>query len=486
MKAIIVDDDSTLRLTVRHVLEGKGFQVLEAEDGLMAVEMVKRSPDIGIAILDVNMPRMNGLEALAKIKEINPSIFCIVATAYSNMKDAITAIRAGAFDYIQKPVEPERLLKLLANATDANNMVVEASFSAPQIQFDEGRTMIGASSSLQKIFDVMYRLAKVDTSVLIRGESGTGKELVARALHFNSHRKAGPFVAVNCAAIPESLIESELFGHEKGAFTGADKRKIGKFQQAEGGTIFLDEIGDVSAATQVKLLRVLQERAFTMVGSNQEIKVDVRIVAATHKPLEKMVDEGTFRGDLFFRLNVLPINLPSLRERKEDIPALTNYMIKKFNKSHRRKVDAIDNDAMTAMMQYEWPGNIRELENVMERAIILETSNTIQATALPENILSAGSGAAAVKGAADMKSSLLNLGGHAPQMGQGQGFVTSSEDLNYPMLKEKFEREFIIRALKHYKGRINQTAEATQMTKVTLLRKLEKYGIDPKEFYVLG
>lgn len=484
MKAIIVDDDSTLRLTVRHVLEGKGFQVLEAEDGLMAVEMVRKTPDIGIAILDVNMPRMNGLEALAKIKEINPSIFCIVATAYSNMNDAITAIRCGAFDYLQKPVEPERLLRLLANATDANNMVVEASFSAPQIQFDEGRAMIGASSSLQKIFEVMYRLAKVDTSVLIRGESGTGKELVARALHFNSHRKSGPFVAVNCAAIPESLIESELFGHEKGAFTGADKRKIGKFQQAEGGTIFLDEIGDVSAATQVKLLRVLQEKAYTMVGSNQEIQGDVRVVAATHKPLEKMISEGTFRGDLFFRLNVLPINLPPLRERKDDIPSLVSYLIKKFNKSHKRKVEGLDHEAMRALMGYDWPGNIRELENVMERAFILETSNTIQVEALPETILTSSS---AVTSSPVVPSSVqTTLSTSSASRGSSSDFVTSAETLNYPMLKEKFEREFIIKALKHYRGRINQTAEATQMTKVTLLRKLEKYGIDPKEFYVLG
>ena len=313
MKALIVDDDSTLRLTVRAVLESKGFQVLEAVDGVMAVEMVQRTPDIGVVILDVNMPRMSGLTALTKIKEINPAIFCIVATAYGNMGDAIIAIRSGAYDYIQKPVEAERLLKILGNATQANNMVLEASYASPQLQFDEGRTMIGASSSLQKVFDVMYRLAKVDTSVLIRGESGTGKELVARALHFNSHRKAGPFVAVNCAAIPESLIESELFGHEKGAFTGADKRKNGRFQQADGGTIFLDEIGDVSLATQVKLLRVLQERCVTMVGSNTESRVDVRVIAATHKPLEKMVESDLFRGDLFFRLNVLPIVLPPLR-----------------------------------------------------------------------------------------------------------------------------------------------------------------------------
>ena len=219
MKALIVDDDSTLRLVIRSVLEKRGFVVLEAEDGVMGVEMATRHPDIGVAILDVNMPRMNGLEALAKIKAINPSIFCIVATAYSNTNDAITAIRHGAYDYLQKPVDTERLSKLLDRATAANNMVLEASFTAPKLNFDEGRVIVGGSSQLKHVFDVIYKLAKVDTSVLIRGESGTGKELVARALHFNSHRKNGPFVALNCAAIPESLIESELFGHEKGSFT---------------------------------------------------------------------------------------------------------------------------------------------------------------------------------------------------------------------------------------------------------------------------
>jgi DNA-binding NtrC family response regulator len=470
MKALIVDDDSTLRLTVRAVLESKGFQVLEAVDGVMAVEMVQRTPDIGVVILDVNMPRMSGLTALTKIKEINPAIFCIVATAYGNMGDAIIAIRSGAYDYIQKPVEAERLLKILGNATQANNMVLEASYASPQLQFDEGRTMIGASSSLQKVFDVMYRLAKVDTSVLIRGESGTGKELVARALHFNSHRKAGPFVAVNCAAIPESLIESELFGHEKGAFTGADKRKNGRFQQADGGTIFLDEIGDVSLATQVKLLRVLQERCVTMVGSNTESRVDVRVIAATHKPLEKMVESDLFRGDLFFRLNVLPIVLPPLRERKEDIPALINYLIKKFNNSHKRKIEGIEHDALNALIAYSWPGNIRELENAMERAFIMESSNTIQLSSLSDVTL-------AQEGST--KTSGVRQGASAVQS-------TDESELNFPAQKEKFEREFILKALKAYRGRINQTAEATQMTKVTLLRKLEKFGIDPKEFYTIG
>ena len=497
MKALIVDDDSTLRLIIRSVLEKRGFRVLEAEDGQMAVEMVQRNPDIGVAILDVNMPRMNGLEALAKIKSINPTIFCIVATAYSNMNDAITAIKHGAYDYIQKPVDPERLTKLLDKATAANNMVLEASFSAPKLAFDEGRSIIGGSSHLNHVFDVIYKLAKVDTSVLIRGESGTGKELVARALHFNSHRKNGPFVALNCAAIPESLIESELFGHEKGAFTGADKRKIGKFAQAEGGTLFLDEIGDVSLATQVKLLRVLQEKAYTMVGGSQELKSDVRIVAATHKPLEKMIATNEFRADLFFRLNVLPIHLPPLRERKEDIHDLCQYLLKKFNKSHKRKMTGISDKAMSLLMAHTWPGNVRELENAMERAFIMESSDTLQESSFELNTSSSGMmipgsppSMMQMELSAPMRPSAafadeVAAASNSAQRSTGNGSAEGADELNYPAMRDRFEREFIIKALKAYKGRINQTAEATQMTKVTLLRKLEKYGIDAKDFFKL-
>ena len=497
MKALVVDDDSTLRLVLRSVLEKKGFKVLEAEDGQMAVDMVQKNPDIGVTILDVNMPRLNGLEALAKIKAINPSIFCIVATAYSNMNDAITAIKHGAYDYLQKPVDPERLLKLLDKATTANNLVLEASYSAPKLAFDEGRTIVGGSSQLIQVFDVIYKLAKVDTSVLIRGESGTGKELVARALHFNSHRKHGPFVALNCAAIPESLIESELFGHEKGAFTGADKRKIGKFAQAEGGTLFLDEIGDISPATQVKLLRVLQERVYSPVGSEHDTKADVRIVAATHKPLEKMIANNEFRADLFFRLNVLPINLPPLRDRKDDIHDLCQYLVRKFNKAHKRKINGISDEAMKMLMNHSWPGNIRELENAMERAFIMESSDTLQPSSFDLSSSSQGSmvpGYAGQQPEPGKEVSAPRQAAYADEVALlrkadatsgAQPQYTEADELNFPAMKDRFEREFIIKALKAYKGRINQTAEATQMTKVTLLRKLEKFGIDAKDYFKL-
>lgn len=470
MRILVVDDDETLRFTLRAQLEGQSHVVIEASDGVEAIDKVSNEGPFDAVLLDVNMPRLSGLDALQKIKELSPSSFCLVLTAYSNVKDAVVAIRHGAFDYIEKPIDQSRLLSALNSAQEALSLVQQASFSAPQLEFDQGRRIIGGSSQIQKVFEIIYRLAKVETSVMIRGESGTGKELVARAIHFNSHRMKGPFVAVNCAAIPENLIESELFGHEKGAFTGADRRKIGKFQFAEGGTIFLDEIGDISLQMQVKLLRVLQEKILTPVGSNQEIKIDVRVLAATNRPLEKMIDQDQFRADLFYRLNVMPITLPPLRDRREDITVLSMFMVQKFNKIHGRKIRSFDKKALAALKLYGWPGNIRELENVVEHAFIIESSDMIQVESLPDGIQM-------LVEKRSPRDSCEPAG-----FSQESDLLSHVADLNYPMLKERFEKEFLMRALKAFDGRINQTAEHTQMTKVTLLRKLEKYGIDPKSY----
>ncbi len=486
LRALVVDDDETLRMTVRAAVESRGYQVEEAEDGVAAMEMFAAKGPFDVVLLDVNMPRMNGLDALAKIKETNPKTLCLVMTAYSNVKCAVTAIKNGAYDYIEKPVDGDRILSLIDAAMAASNMVEVAAYSAPQLQlqFAEDRPIIGSSSPMNAVFDIIYRLSKVETTVLIRGESGTGKELVARAIHFNSHRKKGPFVAVNLAAIPENLIESELFGHEKGSFTGADKRKLGKFQFAAGGTLFLDEIGDISQQMQVKILRVLQEKRLTPVGSNQEEATDVRIIAATSRPLEKMIETNTFRADLFYRLNVMPIHLPSLRDRREDIASLTDYMIKKFNDLHGRSIQGIDKLALNALRLHSWPGNIRELENVIEHAFIMEPSATILSLAsLPEHLrllVQKREGASTTMPAAAMDID-TNAAANA-EAETSSNLIGDFAPLNYPVLKEKFEREFIVRALKAFNGRINQTAEHTQMTKVTLLRKLEKYGINPREY----
>jgi transcriptional regulator with PAS, ATPase and Fis domain len=333
------------------------------------------------------------------------------------------------------------------------------------IQLETGQ-FVGTSNEMKKIYALIHKLAKVDTSVLIRGESGTGKELIARAVHFNSFRKDQKLVALNCSAIAENLFESELFGHEKGAFTGADQRHIGKFQYAEGGTLFLDEIGDLSLAMQVKLLRVLQEKKFTPVGSNREIKADVRIIAATNRNLEEMVQKQTFREDLFYRLNVLPLYLPPLRERKEDIEKLVTHFMAKFNERHKKLITSISTDSLKILENHDWPGNIRELENVIEHAFVLEGTSSIESDSLPFYLRPSYS---------QPKNSAAKNPDSPEQI---------ESELDYPSFKEQFERDFIIKALKLFKGRINQTALHAKIPKKTLLRKLQKYSIQAEDYRI--
>jgi transcriptional regulator with PAS, ATPase and Fis domain len=342
---------------------------------------------------------------------------------------------------------------------------------------------------MKRIFSVIDKLSRVDTAVLIRGESGTGKELVAQALHHNSPRKDNRFVTINCSAVPETLIESEFFGHEKGAFTGADSRKIGKFQYADGGTLFLDEIGDISAAMQVKLLRALQEKKFTPVGSNREVEVNVRIVAATNRNLEEMIKKNEFREDLFYRLNVLPIQLPPLRERKNDVEVLASYFIDKFNQQHHKNITRLAPEAMDVLKAHNWPGNIRELENVIEHAFVIETSNEITVPSLPEAV--AGSQVRRAGLTVDLEGDddeMIDAEGEILATGTldipmpGKGFTLDINRLDFQANKEEFERQFLISALKAFKGRINQTALHANIPKKTLLRKLQKYGIIAKEY----
>jgi two-component system, NtrC family, response regulator HydG len=354
------------------------------------------------------------------------------------------------------------------------------TLSAPTFRLPNGTDFVGQSSEMKKIFTVIDRLAQTDTPVLIRGESGTGKELVAQALHFYGPRKDNRFVAVNCSAIPESLIESEFFGHEKGAFTGADSRKIGKFQYAEGGTLFLDEIGEISPAMQVKLLRVLQEKKFTPVGSNREIDANVRIVAATNRNLEQMIKDDQFREDLFYRLNVLPIGLPPLRERKNDIEALSAYFIERFNTRYKKNIKGLTEAAVTLMKAHKWPGNIRELENVIEHSFVLENTDRIHPESLPEKLQSnLGTGAVLMAGAMKIDAQKDQ---DTSEMGDGLSVSVSMERFDFQASKEEFEKQFLISALKAFKGKINQTAIHANIPKKTLLRKLEKYGITARDF----
>ncbi len=494
-KVLVCDDDAGLRLSVQAALAATGrFEVDEAFDGVNAVEKVK-AKTYNIVLLDVDMPRMNGMEALKIIKEQDPSIIVLMLTAYANIDDAVRAVKEGAFNYVSKPIKSEDLVAMVDRAITAFSLISQASVSF-SMQTEQGREIIGQTSQMRKVFTVIMRLSKVDTPVLIRGASGTGKELVARAIHSNSSFKDGKFVALNCSAIPENLFESELFGHEKGAFTGADQRKIGKFQYAEGGTLFLDEIGDLPLLMQVKLLRVLQEKMFTPVGANREIESNVRIIAATNRNLEEMNKKGDFREDLYYRLNVMPINLPSLCERRSDIMQLVNLFIQKFNKAQSKKIVGVTPEALTVLKKYDWPGNIRELENIIEHAFILEEGNMLQVGSLPESILMATGtelSAAQMKAREEIVASgalddtdgdEAGLGDDGDETGTGESVVSISGDtaLDFNKHKEAFEREFIVKALKQFKGRINQTALHANIPKKTLLRKIEKYGINARDY----
>jgi DNA-binding NtrC family response regulator len=381
---------------------------------------------------------------------------------------------------------------MVDRAINAYSLISQATASFP-MQVEPGREIIGHTAQMKKVFNVIMRLSKVDTPVLIRGASGTGKELVARAIHSNSSFKDGKFVAINCSAIPENLFESELFGHEKGAFTGADQRKIGKFQYAEGGTLFLDEIGDLPLHMQVKLLRVLQEKMFTPIGANREIESNVRIIAATNRPLEEMNKKGTFREDLYYRLNVMPINLPSLSERRSDIDHIVHLFIQKFNRAQGKRIVGVSPEAMAVLKKYEWPGNIRELENIIEHAFILEESNMLHVSSLPESILNATGtelSAAQLKqredmiaaGATNDEPSANEEPAVEQETGSEEIIKISGEALDFNKHKEMFEKEFIIKALKMFKGRINQTALHANIPKKTLLRKIEKYGINARDY----
>jgi two-component system response regulator AtoC len=457
LSLLIVDDEAELRASVISIIKTSfqdiQFEVSEADNGRQAVALVD-SQKFDLVLMDVRMPEMNGLEALQLIKEKEPETFVVIMTAHSNLQDAVLAIKQGAYDYIEKPVQSARLAEIVKKTFEARDLVSDLALSNPIFDDDVESEFVGSSGKMKEVFSLIYKLCKVDTTVLIRGENGTGKELVARAIHYNSSRKDHPFIAINCGAIPENLMESEFFGHEKGAFTGASERKIGKFQAANNGTLFLDEIGELKPEMQVKLLRVLQEKKFTPVGSNREVKTNSRIIAATNRNLEKMINEGDFREDLFYRLNVLPIFLPPLRDRKDDIAALVQHFIKKFAKQFSSSIDSITPEALDLLKKHRWPGNIRELENAIERAFIVESSHTIQTSSLPDVIQTAD----------EMISS------------------SESDNLDFEQFREISEKEFIINALKANQGKINQTVAQANIPKNTLLRKIKKYGINVKDF----
>jgi len=368
-KILVVDDQKTVCYSIQRLLQSEGYDVITTTSGIEAISLVdSERPDI--VIMDVRMPEMDGLEVLKRIKERNPKIQVIMMTAFSTTEKAIEAIKSGAYEYLMKPFENDELLNCIESAIKTRQMM-ESTVSFDEMEEPEsGERIIGRSKKMLEIYKLIGHAAPADTTILITGESGTGKELIARAIYHHSKRADMPFLAINCAAIPEQLLESELFGYEKGAFTGADIKRIGKFEQYSGGTIFLDEIGDMSLNLQSKLLRVLQDGTFQRLGGTETIKTDVRLITATNKNLDEMVRKGRFREDLYYRLNVVRIDVPPLRERKEDIKDLCLYFIKRFNKRLGKNIKGITTDAINKLLEYPWPGNVRELENVIQKAML--------------------------------------------------------------------------------------------------------------------
>jgi two-component system response regulator AtoC len=378
IKVLVVDDEAIIRESLQDWLSDAGYQVLTADDGTHALALIE-SEEPSIAIIDLVMPGMDGIELLKKAKEICPDIEVIVITAYASIPTAIAAMKQGAHDYVEKPFSPERVELLIKKLVEHRRLVQEnISLHEKLDQRYRFEDIITKSAKMQQVIELIKIVAKSNATVLITGESGTGKELVAQAIHSQSHRKDKPFVPVSCAALPESLLESELFGHEKGAFTGAHALRKGKIEFAHRGTLFLDEIGEMSANIQVHLLRVLEERAFTRVGGNELIKVDVRVVSATNRDMKQAVAGGQFREDLYYRLNVVTIELPPLRERKEDIPLLAEHFLKKFTAENQKNIIGFSPEVTDFLLKYQWPGNVRELENTIERAVILAQNPEIQ------------------------------------------------------------------------------------------------------------
>ena len=386
-RVLVVDDERSMRELLSIVLRRDGYEVLVAEDGLAAVELLKRNR-VDILITDIRMPQMNGVDLLREAKRISPDIVSIVMTAFASTETAVEALRLGAADYVHKSPNAASELRLRVGREldrkrlQQENVLLKRVMRASH-QFSN---IIGASSTMLAVFQLVETIAPTASTVLIFGESGTGKELVARAIHVNSPRRDRPFVAVNCGALSETLLDSELFGHMRGSFTGADSNKKGYIEIAEKGTIFLDEISEMSPMVQVKLLRVLQERKFRRLGGTEEIDADIRILAATNRDLSKMVAEGTFREDLFYRINVIPLRLPALRERVDDIPLLAEHFVARFAEQMGKPITGISGAAMARLQQHAWPGNIRELENAMERAVALEPTPTILPESLPEQL----------------------------------------------------------------------------------------------------
>ncbi|MGA6828975.1 sigma-54-dependent transcriptional regulator [Nitrospira sp. NS4] len=456
---LIIDDDQAVREVLEETLVNEGYAVSVAEDATSGVQMVRDHP-VQIVVTDFQLPDFDGLEVIDRISRIDAKIIPIVMTGFGTVECAVQAMKAGAFDFITKPFDPETVIVVVRKAVEFQRLRQENHLLRKAVR-DQYRLeqLIGVSEPIRQVLDFVEKVADSDSTVLIQGESGTGKELVARMLHFNSSRKDRPMVPVNCGAIPENLLESELFGHEKGAFTGAANTRMGRFEMANGGTIFLDEVGEMSLPLQVKLLRVLQERAFERVGGNRTIQVDVRIVAATNQDLEKMVEEKRFRQDLYYRLNVIPIVTPPLRDRRSDIPLLVEHFLARFNDTKHTQVTGFAPEAMGFLAAYDWPGNIRELENMVERLVVLKKQGLLTVADLPEKIRHKPARPAEMK----------------------EHFIRFTEDgIHLSNEVEQYENQLIVEALRKANGVTARAAQLLHVNRTTLVEKLKRKGFDVK------
>ena len=443
---LIVDDDLAHRTMLKKLLGNWGYEVFEANDGSLAIDEVhKRSFDL--ILMDIRMLKVSGIEALEQVKIINPAIPIIIMTAYASVETAVDALKKGAYDYLTKPLDFDELKIAINRATEHKRLKKENEDLKERLgeKFDK-QNIIGRSPLMVKLLETTEQVAATEATVLITGESGTGKEMIANVIHYNSLRKNAPFIKINCAALAESLLESELFGHEKGAFTGADKRREGKFRQADGGSIFLDEVSEMSAAMQVKLLRVLQERELTPVGGAEVIAVNVRVIAASNKDLKKEMEHKRFREDLFYRLNVVALNVPPLKDRKEDIPLLAQHFLQMFSKKNKKNIKGFTPQSMEKLIKYAWPGNVRELMNAVERAVVLSRSEYLDADELA--LLMADS---PISGGSDQ----LGLPGNMPL--------------------DEVEKRSILEAVNVCGGNKSEAARRLGITRKTLRKKLDKY-----------
>lgn len=454
-KILVVDDEESIREFLEIMLRKEGYEITLAEDGLKAKELIQKK-SFDMIISDLQMPNMTGIELLKYVRQDYPEMLFMMITAFGTTETAVEAMKMGAYDYLTKPFKIDEVRINIANALRSKNLEFENRSLKKELNKEFSfQNIIGNSPAMHYVFDLIKRVSQAPTNILVTGESGTGKEVIAKAIHYNGPLKDRPFVTINCGAIPENLMESEMFGHKKGSFTGAIADKLGLFEVADGGTLFLDEVGELPLSIQVKLLRALQERVVRRVGATEDTKVEVRIIAATNRNLEEMVQKGSFRQDLYYRLNVIHIKTPSLRERKEDIPLLAHFFLKKYNEKLHKNISSISTEAMESLKKYDYPGNVRELENMLERTVALEGGSTVLPESLPP-LVNTGSGR---------------------KLASSNEIEVTDEGVDLDKIIGQIEKELIIKAIHQANGIKKRAAKLLSITFRSMRYRIEKYNL---------